>query len=182
MQDYAENASHIGVGLVVSSRYAGRFKRAWGRLSYLRALLAQMFGRGGFRATIRLSNDSASGRWRNITVANGRCFGGGYMVYRRARLDEGLLDVLALKQRPWWQLVWAGVLKRFGIAEHEALRHWRVSEVEIKTSSPHQVVVDGDVRTSTPVHARVRLGVLRVLAAEAGPGLEHGIRQASDVA
>lgn len=167
------NAAHVGIGSVVTQRYAGRYKRGWGRLSYLRGLLAQLFGRSGFRATIRLPGHAETHRWRNITIANGRFFGGGHAVDHEARLDDGLLDVLAFKQRPWWQLLWAASLKRLGFDYPDALRHWRVGAVEIDSARPRRVVVDGDMRARTPIHARVRPAALRVLVARAGPGLEE---------
>lgn len=176
------NASHIGLGSDVSSRDAGRFKQGWGRMSYLRGLFENLFGLNGFRATIRLNDATWSDRWVNVSIANGRCFGGGYIVDEQARLDDGLLDVVALKQRPWWQLLWAAVLKHTGNEYPDAVQHWRVAEVSVETVNQHCVVVDGDVRTNAPVHARVLPAAIRVLVADAGAGLENRIERKSDAA
>lgn len=176
------NAAHVGIGSEVSGRRARRFKRAWGRFSYLRGLLAQLAGRSGFRATIETPTHTEAERWWNITIANGHSFGGGHAVDPAARLDDGLLDVLALKQRPWWQLLWAALLKRLGFSYPDALRHWRVEWVRIETARPRQVVVDGDPLTRTPLRARVRPGALRVLVAQAGPGLAAHQREDADAA
>lgn len=156
------NAAQIGMGPDIDEEADRRFKRFWGRLGYLRSLVARLYRSGGMRARIAGPDEHGGGRWMNITIANGPFFGGGHRIDPDARIDDGLLDIVALRARPWYQLIWAGVLRRIGIGYPDSVKHWRLSCVEVRTRHPHDVSVDGDVRTRTPATARVRPGALRV--------------------
>lgn len=172
------NAAHIGLGAIISGRDARNLKGQWGRLSYLRALLARLGTDGAFKATIRLAEGQLPAsehthHWRSITIANGRFFGGGHTIGPEASLDDGLLDVLAVRDRSFWILLFAEIRRRLGLTAHPALRHWRVASVTIEANAAHPVTVDGDVRTQTPVTARVQAKALRVLVpSDTAPGIE----------
>ncbi|GAB4173172.1 MAG: YegS/Rv2252/BmrU family lipid kinase [Wenzhouxiangellaceae bacterium] len=173
------NAAHIGLGAVISGREAGDYKGAWGRLSYLRGLLARLGDGIALKATVTIADDSGgtdrcfTHRWRNITIANGHYFGGGHTIGAEAILDDGLLDVLAVRYRPVWRVVAAELGRRFGFRTVEAVRHWRTRRVSVDTDGAHPVTVDGDIRTRTPLHAETHARALRVLApAGTVPGLQ----------
>jgi YegS/Rv2252/BmrU family lipid kinase len=166
--DVLLNAAQLGLGPEVSSAADRSHKSRWGRFSYLRGLferlLERLKGQRGFRAGIVVGDDRAGGRWVNVTVANGPYFGGGHAVHQHARIDDGLLDVVALRARPAYQLAWAWLMRRLGIGYPEAVRHWRGATVRIVTSDEHSVTLDGDPCTRTPLQASVRPEALRVFA------------------
>lgn len=157
------NAAQIGLGPEVARAAESRYKTRWGRLGYLRGVVDRLRGRRGFRAHIEVEGDSVRKRWLNVTVANGPYFGGGHRIHLDARIDDGLLDVVALRARPWYQLAWAWLLRQLGVDYPEAVRHWRTEWVRIGTHGPMAVTLDGDPRAQTPVEVRVRRRALEVL-------------------
>jgi len=158
------NAAQIGLGPEVTEDADRRFKRFWGSLGYLRSLVERLFRSGGVRARIVRPDGESEGHWKNITIANGPYFGGGHSVNAESTIDDGRLDVVALRARPWLQLLWAGILRRIGIGRSESVEHWRVERVEVHTDDERSVSVDGDIRLKTPVRAEIHPRALKVSA------------------
>ena len=90
-----------------------------------------------------------------------------------ARLDDGLLDVIAVDTQAgllgWADLSWKILfqrlgLKTFNLANSTGQIHFRQAEgVSVRAHTPQTVQVDGDpVGTATTVHVRIDQGVLDV--------------------
>lgn len=109
-----------------------------------------------FRVEIRC--DGASERLRSIQVSigNGRYFGGGMSIAADAAIHDGKLDLVSLGPRGFWRLVLSSPAIRWGLHDNrERARHWRCTEVEIRTRRPMPVNTDGEVTTRTPARVRI---------------------------
>ncbi|MEM8933501.1 MAG: diacylglycerol kinase family protein [Acidobacteriota bacterium] len=106
------------------------------------------------------------GRFFLLAIANGRYFGKGMHVAPRARLDDGLIDVVLARLVPGWQMPW--LLPRFMLGRH--LSHPRVTHVrarEVRIEPPDDFLpyeLDGEVQPSVACTFRVLPGALRLLA------------------
>jgi YegS/Rv2252/BmrU family lipid kinase len=168
--DVLLNAAQLGLGPEVASAAERGHKSRWGRFGYLRSLLERLSGRRGFRADIEADDERDGGYWLNVTVANGPCFGGGHSLDPEPDIEDGELDVIALRSRPLHRLLWAWLMRRIGFGYPEAVRHWRAQTVRIASDEARSVTLDGDPCTQTPLEATVRPGALRVLVPSRSSG------------
>jgi YegS/Rv2252/BmrU family lipid kinase len=159
------NVAHIGFATEVTREVPQGRKGWWGRFAYLRTLLERLRDLQGFKATIRDAHETHVGRWLQITVANGRSFGGGQEFFDASPFD-GELDLLAIKPRPLHQLVYFWMLARLkrGAPQHPALIHLRSATFEISGRSRKTVTADGETLGRLPVRFAIKPGALRVIA------------------
>lgn len=132
-----------GVGGNAARRVTAERKRRWGRLVYLRALAGEL---GDVRARdLVVEADGAaisSGPHLAVLVANGPTLGNGIPAVPPAELDDGLLDVVAVRGTSAAQVL--ATLARLAAGRHlgAAGVTWRRAE---------RVTVAGDA--STPFNA-----------------------------
>lgn len=158
------NVAHIGLGTEVTREAAAQKRRGWGRLSYLRALFDRLQRRRGFKATIVCGGETRRARWLEIAVANGVSFGGGHRVFE-ASPDDGLLDVVAIRPRPLWYLLWIGLRARLFDAtpRDPAVVRLRGASCEVARCRPLEVRADGEPVGRIPGRFGINPSALRVL-------------------
>ena len=132
-------------------------KRRWGVLGYPLSLWRVARRMRSFRADIRCDQDRRRLRSIQIWIGNGRHFGGGMTIAADARDrrwqarsgEPGAAQLLAAGPV-------VGPALRWG--HHHAvhrLRHWRGTEIEIRTRRPMPINTDGEVTTHTPANVRI---------------------------
>ncbi len=103
-----------------------------------------------------------------VAVANGRFFGGGMQVAPRARLDDGLLDVVVLAPRGVREtLALAPALYRGEVLSMPGVRWHRARRIEVSLADwghPVLLDVDGEVPGVLPARFEVRPGALSLKA------------------
>jgi diacylglycerol kinase (ATP) len=138
--------------------------------TYLRIALA---GLVRYRSPLfRITADRAQveGRLLLAFVANARYCGNRMNVAPTASLDDGLLDVLAVRE-----LSLLAVLPKLGklyggrILGDPAVRHLRAATVRIETDPPVAVQADGQIVGPTPAVFSLQPRALTVVTAPAGP-------------
>ncbi len=144
----------MGLDAKIMATTDADLKKKVGRLAYVKAGAEAIRRDEQFRVSYRL--DGRSGRSRVNTVLIGNCGSIGGYVYLMpdAEVDDGLLDVLAL--RPTGRFGWLRVIKRV-IIDHlirrlanvptrtgGEVRHAQVQRVELRLKEPHEVELDGD--------------------------------------
>jgi YegS/Rv2252/BmrU family lipid kinase len=101
----------------------------------------------------------------SVAVANSGVFGGGMWLVPDARLDDGLLDVAFLGDRP--KLAYLGGLRKVFDGSHVDAPEFRVLRgraVEFRADRPFTAYADGDPIAELPARVRVLPGALRVIA------------------
>lgn len=159
------NVAHIGLGTLPSRQASSLTKKSLGRFSYAATLLRQLGAQRGFHGRIRTDQSVMEGRWLSVAVATGAYFGGGHEI-PQASADDGLLDVVAVKPRPWPQLLFAFLMVRLN--GKTPRRTSTVIQIkgkwcQLDTRQPKTVTVDGDVAGKTPFEARCRPAALKVI-------------------
>ncbi len=165
------NIASFGVAGLVDELVARSPRIVNGRVTYMIATV-----RAALRyrpATLRLRLDGTDIdplTVTNVAIANGRYFGGGMMVAPRARLDDGLLDVVALCEEPIHQgLATLRALYDGSHLARPAVRCWRARVIEIGVDDGEAWAdIDGECPGSAPVVARVVPAALRVAGLRAG--------------
>jgi diacylglycerol kinase family enzyme len=92
-----------------------------------------------------------------VSVGNGRHYGGGMTVEETATADDGKLDFYSLEVDHWWRLLALLPSLRKGTqGRWDDVRAFQTTEVTIRTSQPRPVNTDGELSTWTPAHFRIR--------------------------
>ena len=159
------NVASIGFSAELAAELKAEAKKRWGKLGYGVAALGLVRRARPF--TVTLLHDGRTERVRTIqvSVGNGKHYGGGMTVSEDARPDDGLLDVYSLEMRHWWRLVallpW---LRRGTQGNWRDVRAFRTTGLELRTRRPRPVNTDGELTTHTPAVFRLRPAALRVYA------------------
>jgi diacylglycerol kinase (ATP) len=136
-----------GVGFAAAIM-AGAHHELKVRLGSLAYFVSGMRALRGPRASITLAVDGLIDPPRRVrTVVVGNCGGllAGLVLMPAARVDDGLLDVVAIGPRGilGWLAVTARVLARRRRG-HRVVQHWQGRTVIISAESPQQAQLDGD--------------------------------------
>ena len=162
------NAAHVGLGAELTRRLTPVAKRRWGTLAYPRALLSAWRDRRPFPARIICDNERLRLHSLQITVGNGRFYGGGTPVAEAARIDEGELILYSIPPQPPWQLVaLLPRLRRGTHGDHPRVLLLHGRDIRIETSRPMPITTDGEIRTHTPAHFTVLPRALHVFVPHA---------------
>jgi diacylglycerol kinase (ATP) len=163
------NVASIGFSAELAAELKAEAKKRWGKLGYAVAALGLVRRARPF--TVTLIHDGRTERVRTIqvSVGNGKHYGGGMTVSEDARPDDGMLDVYSLEVRHWWRLVallpW---LRRGTQGSWRDVRAFRTTGLELRTRRPRPVNTDGELTTHTPAVFRLRPAALRVYAPAEG--------------
>jgi YegS/Rv2252/BmrU family lipid kinase len=159
------NVAHVGLGAVLADRLSGRMKRWLGPFAYGAAALRSLGRIRPFRAELVVPEGRVAMRTFNVTVGNGRYFGGSGIVAADAELDDGVFHVFALTTKnPFRLAVMVPKLMRGDVGQSKWVRTLIAASVEVRTVRPLPIRADGLRIAETPAHFRVRPGVLKVFA------------------
>ncbi len=152
---YFLNAVGIGLGPELTRQMDREKKKRLGVLAYLDSLI-QVLGRNRRRiARVTVDGQCRRDTFMQITIANGRHYGGGLLVNEDARMDDGLLHVLCVRPLKPLQLLLRGVrIRRGTVGDDDKLVYRAGREVEVRTWRPCEVTADGELLTRTPVTVR----------------------------
>ncbi|MFL4902159.1 diacylglycerol/lipid kinase family protein [Streptomyces sp. MMS24-I2-30] len=168
-----ESAVHRGT-VVLGSVYAGVDALANRHANNARLLRgAASYYAGGLRAvttwrpaTYRVTVDGRDHAHRGYTVvaANSAYYGSGRAIAPAALLDDGLLDVVLIRETP--RRLFFALMNELSTGAHvdrPEVRVLRGREIRIEADRPVPYGADGEVEATLPVTARVRPGDLAVL-------------------
>ncbi|HEX5512913.1 MAG TPA: lipid kinase [Gammaproteobacteria bacterium] len=148
---YFFNAAHIGVAVTVTRRLSQERKQRWGIFGYARSLLEAWRDVRPFVAEVNCDGQIHYLRSIQVTVGNGRFFGGGMSVHEDSVIDDQLLDVYSLRPQSLWRLV--TLLPAIRAGRHEALdevANFRGRRIAIRTRRSKAITADGELVSQTP--------------------------------
>ena len=99
-------------------------------------------------------------------VANSQAYGGGMLVAPQAKLDDGLLDVVACSAIPRRRFVFGLMPKVFRGGKHldEPYFHaWRGATIDLLSEREFEIYADGDPIGRTPARVEVEPRCLRIV-------------------
>ena len=138
------NAVSIGFGAEITATTPPKLKRALGPVAYtvMGAILATNLR--PYEGRLILPDRELAGSGLVAIVGNGRQTGGGIRVTPRARIDDGLLDVLAVRDIPPRALLSAARELQELSPNGEYVSYWQVPWAEVQTDKPIPVNLDGE--------------------------------------
>ncbi|MEA3403868.1 MAG: diacylglycerol kinase family protein [Armatimonadota bacterium] len=159
---WSVNAVGVGFDARVAARMNRRVRVTGGLAAYLTAVSQELVRHRPTEMRLRVDDARWEGQALLVAVANGRSYGAGMQIAPHALIDDGLLDVVLVGHLGRLEFLanFPKVLRGTHLT-HPAVTTWRASEVAIETPEPSPMLVDGDVRTQTPVTVRVAPGRAR---------------------
>lgn len=152
----------------VTEAMTEEMKQRWGALCYLRGAIDVLADLESFRTEIIYDNDiKATYSVWNIIVANGRTSAGNVRVAPRARLQDGLLDVVIIEDGDFLDL--ADLTGRYLFDEYiasERVSYRQAREIRIDSDPVIHFSLDGDLVEEQPISFRVLPGSLRVVVGQ----------------
>ena len=180
VERYWINVLSAGLGGLVDRYTAAAPAFLGGRLAYAQATLRAIVTCRRVKLTFSFVDEQGLHRQlpldaHAVAICNGRAFGGGMNIAPMARLDDGLLEVIAFQTRTRWHLV--GRFRTIYSGRHlleAGVDHFTCREVELRPTNPAPVRrpraglfpldVDGDAIGDVPLTAGVARAALRVRA------------------
>lgn len=160
---YFFNVAHIGLAVRVTRRLSSESKARWGKFSYALALADAIRNCRPFSATIRTGDTQERLRSIQISVGNGRHYGGGMTINEAAAIDDKLLHLYSIKPVSCGRLLRLAIAMRKGAwLPPAAIRLYQAPEFTIETAEPMPIQTDGEVTTRTPAQFEVVPNALTV--------------------
>jgi diacylglycerol kinase (ATP) len=171
------NVASLGLSVRMARELTHDVKQRWGRLGYALATLRALARMRPFTAEIRADGQVRKVRTLQISVGNGRHYGGGMTVEEDAAIDDGRLDLYSLEFNHPWKL--ALVYPAFRKGRHslwKEVRTMSAAEVEIRTRRSLPINTDGEITTETPAKFRVLPKAVSVIVPDPEEGNESSAR------
>lgn len=161
--EYFVQLAGAGLDAEVVKSTTPDFKKALGPMSYL-INLAQVAARKP--PTISITPfDGPRREGSFVLVGNGRYYGGPFVLFKDARLDDGLLDVLVFQNQSHWDLLRYMQAIAFGMhPELPDVEYFQTTGVNLESDQEVPAEVDGELSGSLPYTIRLAPTKLRVLA------------------
>ena len=157
------NAASIGLSAEVTRHHTVERKRRYWLFAYALSLRDAYRTSRPFRAQLRCDGRLTRLRAIQITVGNGRHYGGGMTVSENAAIDDGWLDVYCLRPGSFWRLLALfPALRRGRLRHRESVHAMRCRTIEVRTRRKLPINTDGEVTAHTPAEFRVVRGALEV--------------------
>lgn len=162
------NVASVGLSVGVTRALSPALKRRLGPLAYPVAAVRAYRRHEPFAARVEFPDGDhppldVEGLLQ-VSVGNGRHFGGGATVAPQADIDDHLLDVaLVVRGRLRDHVSIARLLRTGHFVEHEKVHHRTSRRVRLLTDPPLEVNLDGEVVGRTPTTFEVQRNAVHVL-------------------
>lgn len=159
------NVASIGFSAELARELTEEAKKRWGTVGYGIAAARLLMRSRVFTAHLDHDGETEKVRTMQVSVGNGRHYGGGMTVEENATADDGWLDLYSLEIDHWWRLLRLLPSLRKGTqGQWNDVRAFKTTEVTIRTSKKRPVNTDGELTTWTPAHFRIRPKAVHVYA------------------
>lgn len=159
------NVASIGFSAELAAELTAQAKQRWGKLGYA-IVAARLLARSRlFTAEVEHDGRVDEVHTLQVSVGNGRYYGGGMTVHQDATAHDGRLDFYSLEVDHWWKLLrLLPSLRRGTHGDWDDVRAFGTTEIVVRTRKPRPVNTDGELATFTPAHFRIRPQVISVYA------------------
>lgn len=160
---YFFTTASLGLSVRITAQLSTDSKRRWGPLAYALTAARVVTRSRPFHAEIRWEGGVRTSRTVQIVVGNGRYYGAALAIAEDAAIDDARLDLYSLEVRRWWELLLlAPALKRGRHGERPQVEALRATRFEIRTRTPREIDIDGEIGARTPAEFRVMPSALQV--------------------
>ena len=162
---YCANILSIGLDAKIGTDIA-RFKHlplVSGKGAYILSILANIFSGRSAHYIVDINGEHIDAEQTLICVCNGRWYGGGFNPVPEAEPDDGLLDVLLIKEVSHLQI--AAVIGKYQRGRYadfpDLIRHEKCTALTIRCDTPSTVNIDGEILCTDLLHISLKEKALR---------------------
>lgn len=163
---YFANIATGGNSQRVTESITPEMKRKWGALCYLRGAIGIVPNLQTYHASISFDDGPAEefNVW-NIIVANGQTSAGRLMVAPKAKLDDGLLDIVIIRDGTVLDLAEMTVqfLTSQSYVASEQVEYRQAKTITLTSEPPLLFSIDGDLVEEQPSRFRVKPKAINVV-------------------
>lgn len=162
---YFFNVASLGLPVKVTRRLSRESKSRWGVFAYIWAVAGTLIRTRRIPIELRAGGEWMKLRTVQLTVGNGRHYGGGMTVDQDSCIDDGLLELFSLEVRRGWQIIGLLFAMRrgtLGTASKARLLRGPVFEVRTISRRARSITTDGEITTRTPALFKVIPAALSV--------------------
>jgi diacylglycerol kinase (ATP) len=161
-----------GVGLDAEAAYLANTRfRSWpGVGRYLAGAAWTYFKGAAFDLHVEIDGAAWHGRALLALVANAPEYGAGIRIAPTAKIDDGWLDLVLVRDVPWTRFLEAiPILLTSGDLRFQEVERFRCKRVRIKAGSRMKVHGDGEILGESPADFEIAPAAIRVVAPQS-PG------------
>ena len=166
--NYYANRASVGIGAAVAREMSPRLKRWVGSLAYPVATAKAVVRHRPFSARLTFPDGDHEPQeypsLLQISVANGRYFGGGQLAAYDSGIDDSTLDVSIIRHGNYRELITvARNLKSGHLLHTDQADHFRTRRVYVETDPELPINIDGELAAHTPRDLSVARNALHVV-------------------
>ena len=162
-QSFFVQLAGIGLDAEVVRQTTPESKKSLGPVSYLLTLAQVAAVRPP--PVIVEPDDSHRREGSFVLVGNGRLYGGPFVLFKDARPDDGLLDVLVFKNQSHWDVVRYFQAIAFGShADLPDVEYFQTSAMTVRSEGAVPVELDGELADALPCRFEMSPGKFPVLS------------------
>ncbi len=166
LPEYILNAVTCGFGGQIAAETGSDEKSRWGRLAYWLKALSKLGDLPQYQLEILADGECQKHTALGLWISNGRYIGGGFPIAPTAELDDGLLEVTILPAMATLDLLSAGIeVTLGGVEQAGTLIQFQARQVQIRSSPPLPLSIDGESAESAEWGCRIMPGTIRVVSA-----------------
>nr|WP_230320756.1 lipid kinase [Erwinia sorbitola] len=161
------NVSSIGFSATLAHHLTAESKKRWGTFGYALAAFKLLKQSRPFSATLEYDGIAEKVKTVQVSVGNGRFYGGGMTVEQSAAPDDGRLDIYSLEVAHWWEMIaLLPALRRGTHGRWRKVRTLSTTAMTLTTRRPHNINADGELIGQTPARFSIRPHAINVFAPE----------------
>jgi diacylglycerol kinase (ATP) len=164
---YFVNVSAGGFSGLVNEKLTPAMKKTWGPLAYLRSAVAALPQLRAYRTKVSFNKKKPlTLSLYNVVIANGRYVAGGRLIAPKASIDDGLLDIILIKERSAAEL--ALLAAKVALGHHlssDAIVFRRAAKVTVNSRPGMWFNVDGELVGNEPATFEVLPRALQFVVA-----------------
>jgi diacylglycerol kinase (ATP) len=166
---YFVNVSAGGFSGLVDEKLTPEIKKTWGPLAYLRSAAAALPELRAYKTTIVFDEkETIAMNLYNVIVANGRYVAGGIPVAPEAIVNDGLVDVFLIPEKPAGELTM--LVAQVLLGKHsgnDAIVYRRAAKVAVNSKPGMWFNVDGELVGNEPALFEVMAGAMQFIVGDA---------------
>jgi diacylglycerol kinase (ATP) len=166
---YFVNVSAGGFSGLVNEKLTPAMKKTWGPLAYLRGAVAALPQLRAYRTKVSFDKKKPlTLSLYNVVIANGRYVAGGRLIAPKASIEDGLLDIILIKERSAAEL--ALLAAKVALGHHlssDAIVFRRAAKVTVNSRPGMWFNVDGELVGNDPAAFEVLPRALQFVVAAA---------------
>lgn len=152
----------VGLDAEVVRQTSPESKRTLGPFSYLLTLVKVAAERSPAVEVLPVDGPPRTGCF--VLVGNGRFYGGPFVLFPEARMDDGLLDILVFQNQGHWDLI--RYVQAIAFGNHTDLpdvEYFQTRSLKLRSPNPVSVEIDGEWTGSLPCEIEIPDHQLSVL-------------------